>query len=275
MKTFCSSISLQRGEEILGTATFAKAYLMIRMEKRNWNFGLKDANISNDLKEKLNKLQNSGVKIIFFQGIPGDPHFFYFSKSGWISGECLDIINEDKLLPVDEQKINIIFVCVHGQRDACCARFGYTVFSELRELGTNVRQCSHVGGDRFAANMLKFPEGDCFGHLRTMVEIGNNNLLSSLQQSEKYRGCVFIHPKAQIALAKLIECGHVKNTMEFNSVASWHCPSDDVLLVSVKNQSFKFLFKKEEVQGFGDCNRLRENKSNLFSKWTLVSTDLQ
>lgn len=56
----------------------------------------------------------------------------------------------------------MVFVCVHGQRDTCCAKFGYAVFSELKIYEQAVRQCSHLGGDRFAANMIVFPDGDCF-----------------------------------------------------------------------------------------------------------------
>jgi hypothetical protein len=56
-------------------------------------------------------------------------------------------------------------VCTHGTHDRCCAKFGFPVFTALREqVGQFAWQCSHVGGDRFAANLVCFPEGTYYGH---------------------------------------------------------------------------------------------------------------
>jgi hypothetical protein len=60
----------------------------------------------------------------------------------------------------------LFLVCVHGERDKCCAKFGLPVFHDVRErVGHDVWQCSHVGGDRFAANVLWFPYGLYYGHV--------------------------------------------------------------------------------------------------------------
>jgi len=60
----------------------------------------------------------------------------------------------------------LFLVCVHGQRDKCCAKFGLPAFNGIRErVGHDVWQCSHVGGDRFAANVLWFPYGLYYGHV--------------------------------------------------------------------------------------------------------------
>jgi hypothetical protein len=58
------------------------------------------------------------------------------------------------------------FVCTNGQRDVCCSRFGLPVYTELRErLGDRVWQVSHLGGHRFAPNVLVLPQGVLYGRV--------------------------------------------------------------------------------------------------------------
>lgn len=61
----------------------------------------------------------------------------------------------------------LLLVCVHGRRDRCCARYGAGVFTRAcKGAGAEtVWQCTHVGGDRFAGNLVCLPEGLYFGHL--------------------------------------------------------------------------------------------------------------
>jgi hypothetical protein len=59
-------------------------------------------------------------------------------------------------------------VCTHGRRDQCCAKFGNAVWCALRDLTPDrAWQCSHVGGDRFAANVVVLPHGIFYGRVRT------------------------------------------------------------------------------------------------------------
>jgi hypothetical protein len=60
----------------------------------------------------------------------------------------------------------LFLVCTHGRRDKCCAKFGLPVYNALRATeGDAVWQSSHVGGDRFAANLVCFPHGLFYAHL--------------------------------------------------------------------------------------------------------------
>jgi hypothetical protein len=57
-------------------------------------------------------------------------------------------------------------VCTNGRHDPCCADFGRPVARALAEAeAPDVWECSHVGGDRFAANVVCLPEGVYYGRV--------------------------------------------------------------------------------------------------------------
>lgn len=59
----------------------------------------------------------------------------------------------------------LVLVCTNGRHDSCCATFGRPVVRLLRESahGESVWECSHIGGDRFAGNIVILPDGLYFG----------------------------------------------------------------------------------------------------------------
>jgi hypothetical protein len=61
----------------------------------------------------------------------------------------------------------LALVCTQGRHDVCCAVRGRPVALELGRAAPDwdVWECSHVGGDRFAANVLLLPSGEMFGGL--------------------------------------------------------------------------------------------------------------
>lgn len=60
-------------------------------------------------------------------------------------------------------------VCANGKHDVCCALAGIPLARAIAALG-DVWHCSHVGGDRFAGNLVCFPEGLYYG--RVTPEMG-------------------------------------------------------------------------------------------------------
>lgn len=58
----------------------------------------------------------------------------------------------------------VVLVCTHGRRDVCCARLGRPVAMRLdRWLPGLVWETSHVGGHRFAGNVVALPDGSYHG----------------------------------------------------------------------------------------------------------------
>ena len=57
-------------------------------------------------------------------------------------------------------------VCTHGSKDMCCATLGRPVARALADAAPGrVWETTHVGGDRFAGNVLVLPDGFLYGHV--------------------------------------------------------------------------------------------------------------
>lgn len=65
-----------------------------------------------------------------------------------------------------EETEPLYLVCTHGRHDPCCALFGRPVASALcgRE-PDRTWECTHVGGDRFGANVVVLPQGLYLGRV--------------------------------------------------------------------------------------------------------------
>jgi sucrase/ferredoxin-like protein len=57
-------------------------------------------------------------------------------------------------------------VCTHGSKDMCCATLGRPVAKALTDAAPGrVWETTHLGGDRFAGNVLVLPGGFLYGHV--------------------------------------------------------------------------------------------------------------
>ena len=84
----------------------------------------------------------------------------------------------------------LLLVCTHGRHDRCCARWGNPFYRRLAERADgSAWQSSHIGGDRFAANVAWFPWGVFYGRLRPAEA---DRLLAACGRGEilpdRYRG---------------------------------------------------------------------------------------
>ncbi|NVI86755.1 sucrase ferredoxin [Actinomadura sp. BRA 177] len=60
----------------------------------------------------------------------------------------------------------VLLVCTHGRHNACCARTGAPLARGLAaRFDPLVWETTHVGGDRFAANLVCLPHGFSYGDL--------------------------------------------------------------------------------------------------------------
>ena len=60
----------------------------------------------------------------------------------------------------------LYLVCTHGRHDRCCALRGRPVAQALaRREPERTWECTHIGGDRFAANLVVLPDGLYLGRI--------------------------------------------------------------------------------------------------------------
>jgi hypothetical protein len=86
---------------------------------------------------------------------------------------CVEFELYDDLLEVDLAAAGrpvdhpLFLVCTHGKHDRCCAKFGRPLYDAVREQVEDewVWQSSHVGGDRFAGNLVVVPDGVYYGRV--------------------------------------------------------------------------------------------------------------
>ncbi|HEX7311179.1 MAG TPA: sucrase ferredoxin [Gaiellaceae bacterium] len=92
-------------------------------------------------------------------------------------------------------------VCTNGARDPCCAIRGPAVAQVLaRARPGQVYECSHLGGHRFAANVLVLPDGLCFGRLDARSAPGlADELDAGRLPLEHLRGRTAFEPEQQAA----------------------------------------------------------------------------
>jgi len=96
----------------------------------------------------------------------------------------------------------VLLVCTHGRHDTCCAVFGRPVANALAERWPEQTwECSHLGGDRFAANLLVAPDGLYYGRLdaETAVDVVAGHLRGEVD-GRHLRGSAAMPPALQAAL---------------------------------------------------------------------------
>ncbi|MFF1920406.1 sucrase ferredoxin [Streptomyces sp. NPDC058221] len=100
----------------------------------------------------------------------------------------------------------VVLVCTHGRHDTCCAVRGRPVGRALSERWPElVWECTHVGGDRFAANVVVAPDGVYYGGLdaKSSVAVVEQHLAGRIH-AEYLRGYTDLPPPHQVAVAAVL-----------------------------------------------------------------------
>lgn len=151
-------------------------------------------------------------RISFFVGVGSErqPQLYRFALRNYEDLLDIDVralLAGDQLPNAPVYSAPIYLVCTNGKRDPCCAKFGLQVYDHLVEAQQRVEdqagavwQTTHVGGHRFAANVVCFPHGIYFGR----VTGDEARLLVDRYQSgqillDRYRGRACYQPVVQAA----------------------------------------------------------------------------
>ena len=177
---FCSDVSGEHGEALTATASRVDHWILIEYHGA-WGRNAVDssslpAEVKAHLAERADALRPAkvlfirrrerraaeGIHVFWGSSAPGGP---------WLSSTVVaaypDLLGLDFGDPGDPVAYPLLLVCTHGKHDACCARRGLPAYEALRELVDEgwVWQSSHVGGDRFAGNVVCLPEGVYYGRV--------------------------------------------------------------------------------------------------------------
>ena len=184
---FCSELSRQAGEDLFGTATQSGVYFLLEYNGVWGPKAFESSQVAEEVKAHLTAAQQAaaGAKLLLIRSRSGlleagvsfyvaqvserNPALHAFQLERYEDLLTIDlaaVLVGDPQYTGNRREKPLFLVCTNGRRDPCCAKFGYPVYLELQkeELG-EVWQCTHVGGHRFAANLLCFPHGILYGRL--------------------------------------------------------------------------------------------------------------
>jgi len=199
----CAAASEGRDEPLAGSASTIRAFLLLEHPGPWGVVALRDARLPEGLGRSLRAAAaETGVRILLVRR-PGrsstQGHRVFAVSAGprhpWVESGMVehpaDVLDLDLadlragrsvgLAPHDEP---LFCVCTHGRHDACCAERGRPVAAALRAAyPEQTWEVSHLGGDRFAANMLIAPDGLYYGRLspEAAVRVAERRLAGHLE----------------------------------------------------------------------------------------------
>lgn len=183
---FCSLLSRGAGEKTFATASVGDLWMLVEYPSVWGTRALEDSALPAAVKTHLGSLLKTipRARLLFIkQGRACSDYFNFFVARTRERGPSIvkfQLRSYEELTEVDVAALAggetaggvltdepMFLVCTHGRRDKCCAKFGYPLYKALRarEGGAAVWQSSHVGGDRFAANLVCFPHGLFYAHV--------------------------------------------------------------------------------------------------------------
>ena len=208
---FCSELSRLSGERSAGTASTGAVWLLLEYPhgwgRKAFEQSALPPEVKQFLKETMARIKHSRILFIKTDRGRADARMNLFvvrcrERSPFVVRLRLeryfDVLGYDLSAVASGQDTQggevcdepLFLVCTHGRRDKCCAKFGVPLYNSLRETaGDTVWQSSHVGGDRFAGNLVCFPHGLFYAH--TTPEAGRRvveDYRAGRVTAEEFRG---------------------------------------------------------------------------------------
>ena len=203
-RPFCSEISRENDEPLGGTASRIDRWLLVEYRGLWSHDALTGSGLSDQVKARLRELAAAQprTRLLLIRRPDRRHHdgiavYVADSRQGQERLGVLEVRAHDELRrldpfeaaePVDEP---LFLVCTHGKHDRCCARYGRPLWEGVSEQldVSSAWQCTHVGGDRFAGNLVVLPHGIYYGRVdRDDVANVLDHQLAGQVALEHYRG---------------------------------------------------------------------------------------
>jgi hypothetical protein len=203
-RPFCSDISRENDEPLGATASRIDNWLLVEYRGLWSSDALAGSGLSDQVKARLTKLRTTRprtrVLLIRRPDRRRHPNLVVYAASSREGEEQLgrmeideheDLRGVDPWEAVTPSEEPLFLACTHGKHDPCCARRGRPLFDALSEQldAGSAWQCTHIGGDRFAGNLLCLPHGVYFGRVeRDDVPLLVDEYLDDRISLAHYRG---------------------------------------------------------------------------------------
>jgi hypothetical protein len=179
-KPLCAETSRAHAESLQATASRVNTWILIEYRGLWAHDAVDGSTLSKGLKEHLvaERIRLPHARILFVrrnERRSRDGLLVYAARSTQSGGElqCLELERHDDLIgldlatagaPVDHP---LFLVCTHGKHDRCCAKYGRSLYEAVREQVEDgwAWQSSHLGGDRFAGNLVVLADGVYYGRV--------------------------------------------------------------------------------------------------------------
>jgi hypothetical protein len=179
-RPFCSDLARENGEPLAATASRIDRWFLIEYRSLWTRDALAGSGLSDQVKahlrEQVRSVENGRLLFVRRPDRRRAETLLVFTADSRDRAEgarCLEITDHEQLRELDLTDDSagtavedpLFLVCTHGKHDPCCARYGRPLYEGLcDEADTNwVWQATHVGGDRFAGNLVCLPEGLYYG----------------------------------------------------------------------------------------------------------------
>ena len=179
-REFCAEVSRADEEPLGATASRVDRWLLVEY-RGLWARDAVDGSVlSAEVKRALVAWRRSArhSRVLFVRrperrGADGLLAFRVDSPETGGGVRCLELERHEDLARIDLDAAGsptaqpLLLVCTHGKHDRCCARYGRPLYEALQEQVEDgwVWQVSHVGGDRFAGNVVVLPAGVYLGRV--------------------------------------------------------------------------------------------------------------
>ena len=214
----CSTLSASNDEPLAGTASRFRHWLMVEQPGPWGHDALVESGFPAEVGSRLrDRGRELGVRVLLIKRrdrLEG-PRRCFFAYTGVRERRLrtLDVEDPAELLDLDMPSLvesrfeevgepseePLFLVCTHGKHDQCCARYGAPLFRSVAAID-NAWECTHIGGDRFAGNLVCFPHGLYFGRVSPTEAVG---VVEAYSRGEidmgRYRGRSAYSPAAQAA----------------------------------------------------------------------------
>ncbi len=183
MSDRCSAASRDRGDDLAGTASTVRGFLLLEHDGPWGEDAMRDARLPDGLGAELaRRTGEARLRPVLVRrpgrrrpaGAPSRvvvAHPPTRSLHGTTVADLRDVLDLDldalgRGEPAGLEQVPgpLLLVCTHGRHDACCAEQGRPVALAMRD-DDAVWECSHIGGDRFAGNLVVLPDGLYYGRV--------------------------------------------------------------------------------------------------------------